>query len=353
MRPKATTSGFDSRRTSTSAANDLLRLGRSISALHARRLVAASGTGGMWPGNAFRTSTTASATVWRLRRMGKRYPPQWTTLLGARYERGRTDAGMVRGYNLATAPTGSRRHHGNPTVDAAAFNNADRSQSRQQLRPDRAGPLHRGNTTDVEFGLARKVRSPNLYERYTWSTAGHDGGLMNNFVGDGNGYVGNLDLEAGEGLHRLRHLRLHTPRIVAGNSRRRRTTPTSTTTSTPSAVTHRRLGGCPTQRPTNHLRPCLQYANQSARLYGLDLSGRMPLAKTGFRRIRPERPAELHQGREPRHRRRPLQHHAAQRQGGADAPDRRLEQRHRSGRRRRQEGQPPTCATKSRPPATA
>jgi iron complex outermembrane receptor protein len=28
------------------------------------------------------------------------------------------------------------------------------------------------NTKDIEFGLARKVRSPNLYERYTWSTAG-------------------------------------------------------------------------------------------------------------------------------------------------------------------------------------
>ena len=31
---------------------------------------------------------------------------------------------------------------------------------------------------------------------------------MNNFVGDGNGYVGDVDLEAGEGLHGLRDLRL-------------------------------------------------------------------------------------------------------------------------------------------------
>jgi iron complex outermembrane receptor protein len=50
------------------------------------------------------------------------------------------------------------------------------------------------NMTDVEFGLARKVRSPNLYERYTWSTWGM-AALMNNFVGDGNGYVGNMDLK--------------------------------------------------------------------------------------------------------------------------------------------------------------
>ena len=48
--------------------------------------------------------------------------------------------------------------------------------------------------SDIEFGLARKVRSPNLYERYTWSTTTM-AALMNNFVGDGNGYVGNIDLK--------------------------------------------------------------------------------------------------------------------------------------------------------------
>jgi iron complex outermembrane receptor protein len=48
--------------------------------------------------------------------------------------------------------------------------------------------------TDIEFGFARKVRSPNLYERYTWSTWSM-AAVMNNFVGDGNGYIGNIDLE--------------------------------------------------------------------------------------------------------------------------------------------------------------
>ena len=45
-----------------------------------------------------------------------------------------------------------------------------------------------------EAGYARKTRSPNLYERYAWST-NPMAALMNNFVGDGNGYVGDIDLK--------------------------------------------------------------------------------------------------------------------------------------------------------------
>ena len=42
--------------------------------------------------------------------------------------------------------------------------------------------------------MAHKVRSPNVYQRYTWSTWSM-AAMMNNIVGDGNGYVGNLDLQ--------------------------------------------------------------------------------------------------------------------------------------------------------------
>jgi iron complex outermembrane receptor protein len=45
-----------------------------------------------------------------------------------------------------------------------------------------------------EFGYARKNRSPNLYERYAWSTGGMVMRMIN-WAGDGNGYVGNLELE--------------------------------------------------------------------------------------------------------------------------------------------------------------
>ncbi|HEY0218683.1 MAG TPA: TonB-dependent receptor, partial [Afipia sp.] len=41
---------------------------------------------------------------------------------------------------------------------------------------------------------ARKTRSPNLYERYAWST-GQMASTMIGWFGDGNGYVGNIDLK--------------------------------------------------------------------------------------------------------------------------------------------------------------
>jgi iron complex outermembrane receptor protein len=47
---------------------------------------------------------------------------------------------------------------------------------------------------DAEFGYARKTRSPNLYERYSWGTGGMASQMIGWF-GDGNGYIGNLDLK--------------------------------------------------------------------------------------------------------------------------------------------------------------
>ena len=47
--------------------------------------------------------------------------------------------------------------------------------------------------THTEVGVARKVRSSNLYERYTWSTWSITA-VMNNAVDDGNGYFGDIGL---------------------------------------------------------------------------------------------------------------------------------------------------------------
>ncbi len=83
---------------------------------------------------------------------------------------------------------------GNQIAESSVFN----AQSRQ--RTDRNWDLawlmrHVPDAAQsYELGLARKTRSPGLYERYTWSTW-QMAALMNNFLGDGNGYVGNLDLK--------------------------------------------------------------------------------------------------------------------------------------------------------------
>jgi iron complex outermembrane receptor protein len=106
----------------------------------------------------------------------KRFEPQWLTLLGLRYERVSTDAGMVHGYNLATFPTGQQWRHDEPDTDAASFNNADRSKTDNNWDLTALAATRGRNGKDIEFGFARKVRSPNLYERYTWSTGRHDDG---------------------------------------------------------------------------------------------------------------------------------------------------------------------------------
>ena len=200
------------------------------------------------------------------RRIGK----QWTTLVGARYERVETDAGTVRGYSTTAT---------NQTIDANAYNARDRNRTDNNVDLTALARYTPNNMTDVEFGLARKVRSPNLYERYTWSTWGM-AALMNNFVGDGNGYVGNMDLKPEKAYTASFTFDWH----AADRSWEFKATPyythvddyidavrcnNSTTCASPNATANNRF-------------VTLQYANQSARLYGLDLSGRMPLAKTGL-----------------------------------------------------------------------
>jgi iron complex outermembrane receptor protein len=112
----------------------------------------------------------------------------WSWTAGARVERVRSDAGTVHGYNtLSSAPGGQ-------AAEAAAFNASSRLRTDDNLDLSAIVRHAWSGTLDLEGGIARKVRSPNLYERYTWSSWAM-AATMNNFVGDGNGYVGNPDLK--------------------------------------------------------------------------------------------------------------------------------------------------------------
>jgi len=77
--------------------------------------------------------------------------------------------------------------------DAVQFNSSDHQRSDHHL--DLTGLLRYVPTESnaFEIAYARKTRSPGLYERYTWSASGMTA-AMNNIAGDGNGYVGNLNL---------------------------------------------------------------------------------------------------------------------------------------------------------------
>ncbi|MBZ0169956.1 TonB-denpendent receptor [Candidatus Methylomirabilis lanthanidiphila] len=197
-----------------------------------------------------------------------RLHPQWLTLLGARYERVGMDAGDVHGYN-------------NMDEFAADVFNA-RNHERDDNNWDLTA-LARYTPTpmlSLEFGYAHKMRSPNLYERYAWSTNSM-AMVMNNFVGDGNGYVGNLNLDQ-EKAHTLSGtVDWH----AADRSWGFKVTPYYTHVT--DYIDARRClqsgmnvtCGVPVSNTPSDKFVLLQYVNQTARLWGVDVSGHLPLAQ--------------------------------------------------------------------------
>ncbi len=202
-----------------------------------------------------------------------RWNPQWLTLLGARAEQVKMDTGPVQGYNTMMAGY---------SVSANAFNARSRQRTDNNLDLSALARYSQDATRTFEFGYALKTRSPNLYERYSWSQNGM-ALEMNNFVGDGNGYLGNPDLKP-EQAHTLSAT---ADWHDADRAREFKATPYYTYVSnyidaircTGSGMMMNALcGGAANNTATNKFVD-LQFANQSARLYGVDISGHMPLAR--------------------------------------------------------------------------
>jgi iron complex outermembrane receptor protein len=229
--------------------------------------------GGMWPGTFWNIADgqrdrSALFAEWEARRGA-----QWTTLLGLRFEHVKTDAGDAVGYsNAATAM-------GNQFADAAAFNARSHARSDNNWDVSALARYTLDAARDIEFGFAHKARSPNLYERYTWSTWAM-AAVMNNFVGDGNGYLGNPDLKPEQADTLSASFDWHAP------DRRwaLKATPYYTqVTDYVDAIRCVSGAACTAANAsTDNQFVVLQYTNQSARLWGLDLSGHMPLANTGW-----------------------------------------------------------------------
>ena len=107
---------------------------------------------------------------------------QWSTLVGIRHETVQMDTGNVQGYNPMFA------------ADANAFNRRNHNKTDSNLDLTLMARYTPSAMASYEFGYAQKSRSPNLYERYSWSRHGM-AMRMSNLVGDGNGYVGNINVE--------------------------------------------------------------------------------------------------------------------------------------------------------------
>ena len=270
MYSKSKTNGFNLKADVVLNERDLLRIGGLYQSYQLDDWWPASGSG-MWPGtfdniNGGKRDRTALFGEWEAR-----FTPQWTSLLGVRYERVESDAGNVRGYSTAAGAMG------NQVIDANAFNARSHERNDNNWEMTALARYTANVNTDIEFGFARKVRSPNLYERYTWSTWSM-AAVMNNFVGDGNGYIGNIDLQP-EKAHTLSAtFDWH----AADRNWSFKATPYYTEVQDYiDAVRCVSGSACtPANRTTTNQFVVLQYANQSARLYGLDLSGYMPLAKS-------------------------------------------------------------------------
>jgi len=272
MYSKSTNTGVTAKADIDLGAKDLLRVGGLYQAYKLDDWWPPSG-GGMWPGTFDNINDGTRDRLGLFGEWESRLNAQWLTLLGARYERVATDAGDVRGYN--TAPTAM----GNQYVDAKTFNAQDRQRTDNNWDLTALARYTPNVNGDIEFGFARKVRSPNLYQRYTWSTWSM-AAVMNNMVGDGNGYIGNIDLKPETAYTVAATFDWH----AADRSWEIKATPYFTRVNDYIDAIRCTAGASCTavNRTTTNQFVVLQYANQEAELYGLDLSGRMPLAKSGI-----------------------------------------------------------------------
>jgi len=114
-----------------------------------------------------------------------RWSKQWLSQLGLRASQVKMDAGVVQGYNTIAYPVASY----------ATFNTASRQHTDNNIDVTALTRFTPDETGTYELGFAQKTRSPNLYERYTWSTNNAMAMHMNNWFGDGNGYVGDINLK--------------------------------------------------------------------------------------------------------------------------------------------------------------
>lgn len=244
---------------------DLVRAGVEYQRYRLEDYWTASG-GGMWPGTFRNINDGERDRIALYAERETQIDARWLALVGVRLERVDTAAADVEGYKTdAPAP-------GNQIAEAAAFNALDRDRTDHNVDLAALARYQHSDQLDIEFGAARKVRSPNLYERYTWSSWPM-AAIMNNTVGDGNGYVGNVDLDAETAYKLSATLDWH----AADRSWEVRATPYYTRVEDYIDA----VAFDPANFQAGQFN-VLQYANQSARLFGIDLSAQVALGRNAW-----------------------------------------------------------------------
>lgn len=184
---------------------------------------------------------------------------RWTSLLGIRSESVRSDAGRVQDYGCGMMCMSD-------TLAAAAFNARNRSKRDNALDLTALLAYAPSPVARYEFGYARKTRAPNLYERYTWGR-GNMAMAMIGWFGDGNGYVGDIDLKP-----EVAHTLSATADWHDAGSRLWNVRLTPFYTRVEDFIDVDDLGPGGMMGPTRKLR----FANHDAHLYGINLSWHAP-----------------------------------------------------------------------------
>ncbi len=208
---------------------------------------------------------------------------QLSAQFGARVEKVRMNTGAVSGYHSAADGSFGGMMGATPyddstyKIDADAFNSKDHRTDDLNLDLTAALRYVRTDTQTFDLGLSRKSRSPNLHERYTWANEAMMAGLMNNWFGDLNSYVGDIQLEPEVAYSLRMSADWHD---AAGKDWQLTVTPFNT-------IVQDYINVEPNTNPNPYNmsmlvgRQSLRFANDDAKLYGVDLSGNKVIGQWG------------------------------------------------------------------------
>ncbi|MBS0980683.1 TonB-dependent receptor [Acetobacter thailandicus] len=191
-----------------------------------------------------------------------RWTSRFSTQLGVRNDIIMMNTGQVTPYSWSGMMS---------AADAAAarnFNAARRGRTDVNFDVTATGKWLITDSLSLEGGYARKTRSPNLYERYAWGR-GSMATRMIGWFGDGNGYVGNLNLKPEIANTISATLDWHDP-----SSQKWNISVQPFYTYTHNYINVIRLSSATASPAT------LQFVNHNARSYGINASGHLNLWDT-------------------------------------------------------------------------
>ncbi len=239
-------------------------------------LPAGYATGGMAPDTFVNIRNGQRDRLGIFSELESRWNGRWTTLLGIRSDTILMNTGLVQGYNSGMM------YNGMPQYPVTTFNSSSRQRTDANFDVTAVSRYSPSAALEFDLGYARKTRSPNLYERYAWSPNSMAMAMVN-LAGDGNLYVGNLALKpevantvsvtgAWHDRSRERTKITVTPYVTYVRDFINAARCATTVCGTSAAVV------ASTTATTGFV--YLRFANESARLYGVDLSAQSVLKKS-------------------------------------------------------------------------